>query len=79
LNYRYLSKIFSNHEPVTLEKYIIKEKIKKIKQLITEDEFTLSEIVYMMDYSSVQYLSAQFKKETGLTVTEYKEKHDLRM
>ncbi len=73
LSYTYLSRIFSNHEPVTLEKYIILHKIERIKELIDQDEFTLSEIAYMMDYSSVQYLSSQFKSLTGMTVTGYKE------
>lgn len=72
LNYRYLSRLFSKYEDITLEKYIISEKIARIKQLINEDDFTLSEIAYMMDYSSVQYLSNQFKKETGYSVSEYK-------
>ena len=72
LNYRYLSKLFSNFESITLEKYIIFHKIERIKNLIDEDEYTLSEISYMMDYSSVQYLSNQFKKETGYSVSDYK-------
>jgi AraC-like DNA-binding protein len=68
----YLSKLFHAREPVTLERYIILQKIERIKQLIDNDEFTLSEIAYMMDYSSVQYLSAQFHKITGMTVSEYR-------
>lgn len=72
LNYRYLSKIFAKYENITLERYIISQKISRIKQLINEEEYTLSEIAYMMDYSSVQYLSNQFKKETGYSVSEYK-------
>jgi YesN/AraC family two-component response regulator len=72
LSYQYLSKTFSAHEPVTLERYIILQKIERIKQLIDNDEFTLSEIAFMMDYSSVQYLSNQFHKTTGMTVSEYK-------
>ncbi len=72
LSYQQLSKIFSKHEPVTLERYIILNKIERIKELILLDEYTLSEIAYMMDYSSVQYLSNQFRKETGYSVTEYK-------
>ncbi len=71
-SYPYLSKLFRVHEPATLEKYIILQKIERIKQLIDNDEFTLSEIAFMMDYSSVQYLSAQFHKITGITVSEYK-------
>ena len=71
-SYQYLSKTFSAHEPVTLERYIILQKIERIKQLIDNGEFTLSEIAFMMDYSSVQYLSNQFHKTTGMTVSEYK-------
>jgi len=73
LSYTYLSRIFSTHEHITLEKYIILNKIERIKELIDQDEFTLSEIAFMMDYSSVQYLSNQFRHTTGMTVSEYKE------
>ena len=72
LSYQQLSKLFSKHEAITLEKYIIQNKIERIKELIDTDEYSLSEIAYMMDYSSVQYLSNQFKKETGMSVSEYK-------
>jgi AraC family transcriptional regulator len=71
-SYPYLSKIFHSHEPLTLERYIILQKIERIKQLIDNGEFTLSEIAFMMDYSSVQYLSTQFRRITGMTVSEYK-------
>jgi AraC-like DNA-binding protein len=71
-SYPHLSRLFHAHEPVTLERYIILQKIERIKQLIDNDELTLSEIAYMMDYSSVQYLSSQFHKFTGMTVSEYK-------
>jgi YesN/AraC family two-component response regulator len=72
MSYQQLSKIFSKYENTTLEKYIIKNKIERIKELIDSNEYSLSEIAYMMDYSSVQYLSNQFKKETGMSVSEYK-------
>ncbi|MBE0649797.1 MAG: helix-turn-helix transcriptional regulator [Bacteroidales bacterium] len=73
LSYPYLSKVFSEHENKTLEKYIILQKIERIKHLIDTEDFTLSEIAFMMDYSSVQYLSNQFKSITGMTVSQYKE------
>lgn len=72
MSYQQISKIFSKHENITLEKYTILQKIERIKALIDNDEYTLSEIAYMMDYSSVQHLSAQFKTITNVTVTEYK-------
>lgn len=71
-SYQHLSKIFSAHESLTLERYIILQKIERIKQLIDNEEFTLSELAFMMDYSSVQYLSNQFHKVTGMTVSDYK-------
>ena len=71
-SYQHLSKTFSAHEPATLERYIILQKIERIKELIDNQEYTLSEIAYMMDYSSVQYLSNQFHKVAGMTVSEYK-------
>jgi len=78
LSFQYLSKIFSAHEPITLEKFIILHKIERTKELIDSNDYTLSEIAFMMDYSSVQHLSTQFKNITGISVTEYKqsEYHD---
>jgi len=73
LSYSYLSRIFSSQEHITLEKFIILNKIERIKELIDQEELTLSEIAYHMDYSSVQYLSSQFKQMTGMTVSEYRE------
>lgn len=71
-SYPHLSKLFSQHEGQTLEKYIILQKTEKIKSLLNENSYSLSEIAYMMGYSSVQYLSNQFRKVTGLTMSEYK-------
>ena len=70
--YAHLSKIFSEKTGSTLEKYIILIKIERIKELISYDEMTLSEVSYQMGYSSVQYLSNQFKQVTGYSVSEYK-------
>jgi len=57
-----------------LEKFIIQQRIEKVKSLIHEGQLTLSEIAYMMGYSSVQYLSTQFKNITGVSVTDYKKR-----
>ena len=70
--YTHISKIFSERTGTTLEKYIILIKIERIKELITYNEMTLSEIAWQMGYSSVQYLSNQFKQITGYSVSEYK-------
>jgi AraC family transcriptional regulator len=71
-SYQVLTTVFSKHEGITLEKFIILHKIEKVKELLDYDELTLSEIAYDMGYSSVQYLSTVFKSITGISVTEYK-------
>lgn len=76
LSYQHISTIFSRHEPTTLEKFIIRQKIKRVKELVQYGELTLSEIAFMMGYSSVQYLSTQFKNITGISVTDYKKDKD---
>ncbi|HCY76368.1 MAG TPA: AraC family transcriptional regulator [Ignavibacteriales bacterium] len=72
LNYNYLSTLFSSLEGITIEKYIIHQKIEKVKELIVYGELTLSEIAFRLGYSSVQHLSNQFKKITGLTPSYFK-------
>jgi len=70
--YPALSKTFSKQTGITLEKYIIQIKIEKVKELISYDDLSLSEIGYMMGYSSVAHLSNQFKQVTGISVQDYK-------
>lgn len=70
--YTFLSKLFSEKTNTTLEKYIILVKIERVKELLSYNEMTLSEISYQMGYSSVQYLSNQFKQVTNYSVSEYK-------
>lgn len=71
-DYRYLSSLFSSIENMTIEKFIILQRIERVKELIVYDELTLSEIAYRTGYSSVQHLSSQFKKTTGFTPSYFK-------
>lgn len=71
-DYSYLSNLFSEVEGITIEKYFIGQRIEKVKELLKYDELTLSEIAFRLGYSSVAYLSNQFKKQTGLTPSFYK-------
>jgi AraC-like DNA-binding protein len=75
-DYSYLSKLFSEVEGITIEKYVILQKIEKVKELLTYDELSLSEIAFRLDYSSVAHLSAQFKKITGFNPSEFKKLKD---
>lgn len=71
-DYSSLSKVFSQNENVTLEQYYILQKIEKVKELLFNNDFTLTEIAGHMGYKSVQHLSSQFKSTTGNTPTQFK-------
>ncbi|RMD51110.1 MAG: AraC family transcriptional regulator [Ignavibacteria bacterium] len=71
-DYSYLSNLFSKMEGITIEHYIILQKIEKAKELLKYGEMTLSEIAWELGYSSVQHLSRQFKQVTGMTASQFK-------
>ncbi|MDN3657895.1 AraC family transcriptional regulator [Ferruginibacter paludis] len=71
-DYHYLSNLFSEVEGTTIEKYFIHQRIEKAKELLVYDEMTISEIADQLGYSSVAYLSNQFKKITGFTPSYFK-------
>lgn len=71
--YTSLSALFSSVENITIEKFIIAQKVERAKELLVYGELTLSEIAYRLGYSSSQHLSNQFKKTTGFTPSYFKE------
>lgn len=71
-NYSYLSSLFSKQEGITIEQYLIRLKIERVKELLSYQDMTLSEIAWELNYSSVQYLSNQFKSVTGETVSSFR-------
>lgn len=71
-DYKTLSKLFSANEKTTIEKYFIKLKIEKVKELIQLKQHSFSDIGYLLDYSSVNHLSRQFKEVIGVSMTDYK-------
>ena len=75
-DYHYLSGLFSEVENMTIEQFIILQKIEKVKELLVYGEKTLSDIAFDLGYSSVAHLSAQFKKVTGFTPTAFRKMKD---
>ena len=74
-DYATASRLFSEVEAMTIEQFFILQKIEKVKELLTYNELTLSEISYQLGYNNVGHLSTQFKKVTGLTPTNFKINH----
>jgi AraC-like DNA-binding protein len=72
-NYTYLANLFSEMEGITIEHFIIANKIEKVKQLLLHENLSLTQIADKLQYSSVAHLSSQFKKVTGTTASQFKE------
>ena len=77
-DYTYLSNIFSEVKGITIQQFIIVHKIERVKELIMYDELNLTQISYKLHYSSVGYLSNQFKKVTGFSPSHFKQLKDKR-
>lgn len=71
-DYSYLSRLFSESENLTIEKFIIQQKVEKVKELLQYGELNLNEIAWKIGYSSSAHLSNQFKSVTGLSPREFK-------
>jgi AraC-like DNA-binding protein len=72
-DYTYLSNLFSEVKSITIQQFIIINKIERAKELLLYDELNLTEISYKLNYSSVAHLSNQFKKITGLSPSHFKQ------
>lgn len=72
-DFSYLSDLFSKIEGITVERFFIMLRLEKVKELLTYDQLSLSEISFETGFSSVHHLSAQFKKFTGITPSQYKQ------
>ncbi len=77
-DYSYMANLFSEVQGTTIEQFIIFHKIERIKELIIYGELNITEIAWKMNYSSVAHLSNQFKKNTGLTPSHFKQLKDKR-
>ena len=71
-DYSYLSNLFSELEGTTIEKFIIQQKIERVKDLLIKEELNINEISYKLGYRSSAHLSSQFKKVTGATPSQFR-------
>ncbi len=77
-DYNSISSVFSEVENKTIEHYYIQLKVERVKELLTYNELNLNEIAYQLNYSSVAYLSNQFKKVTGITPSDFKHSKNIK-
>ncbi len=77
-DYSHISHIFSSTEGITIEQFFINQKIERIKEILIYDELSATEIAYRLGYSSLAHLSGQFKKNTGMTLSQFKKLKDVK-
>lgn len=75
-DYHYLSRLFSSKEGITIERYIILQKIEKAKELLIYDQHSISEIAFLLGYSSASHISRQFREVTGLSPSEFRKQRE---
>ncbi len=73
-NYNYIANTFSDLEGITLERYFIKQRVERVKELIVYENMQLSDIIVELRYSSVSHLCQQFKKVSGITPAEFRKR-----
>lgn len=72
-DYDIVSAAFSETEGITLEQYIIKYRIERVKSMLLEERKSLSDIAFRLGYSSVAHLSRQFKSVVGMNPSVYRD------
>ncbi|MCH2451499.1 MAG: helix-turn-helix domain-containing protein [Gracilimonas sp.] len=75
-SYATISRVFSRKEEITIEKYFIRLKIEKAKELVEYGNQSFSEIAYQLGYKNLQHLSRQFKEITGMSMSDYQKLQD---
>ena len=78
-DYTYMSNLFSVTQHITIERFYICHKIERVKELLLYENMTVTEIAYKMHYSSLAHLSNQFRKVTGMTTSQFKQQHRMRL
>lgn len=78
MNASYLSELFKKEEGITISEYILREKIRLVKNMLIYSQYSYSEIASYLGFTSQSYLGAKFKKVTGMTLHQYREKYGVK-
>lgn len=70
--FAYLSDVFSATEGLSLEQYVIRQRVEAARRLLREGTLPVGRVARELGYSNLGHLSRQFQRETGTSPTEYR-------
>jgi two-component system response regulator YesN len=70
----YFSKLFKEECSEGFQDYLTRLRIEAAKKLLDDPERSVKEVSFDIGYQDPNYFSRLFKKETGLTPSEYRER-----
>ena len=71
----YLCQVYKKKTGLTINAYLNTYRINAAKEFLRNEDIKLYEISYYVGYSDPNYFSRQFKKQTGMTPSEYRDKY----
>lgn len=70
----YISHLFKSKMRITLQEYIVNQKIERAKKLMQDNRYTITQISERLSFLNIQSFSRSFKRVTGVSPTKYTEK-----
>ena len=75
LDRSYLSKLFKNATDMTPQEYLLSFRMNKAKELLKDSSISVQNVAYSVGYNDPLSFSKFFKRETGLSPSEYRKKN----
>ena len=78
VNPDYLSHLFKKQEKITIKRYILKEKIRRSRNLLQYSDYSIQEISFYLGFSSQSHFGKVFQELTGETPGRYRKQFEHR-
>ena len=73
-SYNYLSHLFRRKTGMTIQAYVTQKKIEQSTKLLSDEQYSITEIATMLNYDCIQSFSKAFRRAMGVSPTEYRAK-----
>jgi len=75
LSSSYLRHLIKSHIKVPFTQYLLNKRIEKAKEMLERSDLSVKEISRKAGFNDQNYFARVFKKQTGMTATDYRNKH----